>query len=625
MAPGAAALRRADVHLLDLGVMLKCTAEANARRDAVVMQQVAQHLSFSHSEYSDKPLEAISAEALDLACEITGSAGGAIYFLSTAGTAQFERLAVREGVGFSYPSNLPLTSGTTVRWATERHRAYQQIGGSSAAGALRRAVDSPGGTELVTPIAGPLADTSAPAVGAIALFHREGETRGYGSYERALVRNVALRLALFRTNTATRQIATAISTLRSRSPRRLQTSQPTANVVRPSWPKDILKATERFEEPLSQLAASTHSHSVTLRIALPDHELAAAHGLSLARVAAYPPMRLDEPFEREREGDPGMHWDVMRDGCEKYASRIGGDSHFVQVRAGTESVLCVPVRIEGILAGTLNLESPFADNYATFLPLVVALAGAVGRTLADARAEIEGDLLDRTAQALARRHEYSGVLSAMRTDLESVEPSELRRKLTGEVDALQTVVQDLRKPDVRPDLTAKSLWDIVQDASQQIQLWIVKERPVDNTYHTPLSPRATEALETVMSSVFRNVNYHSTSEGRDREGQPVPRLKFDRTHLEGVEQAVVIVENLSKTLLRPEVCAELYRYPVEGPHREIRLGTYIAGLNARRVGARIHAVPFHGGQALRTTLIVPVEKLYDRSNPGEDISHPGGG
>jgi hypothetical protein len=613
-----------DRHLQDLGVMLKCTAEANVRRDAVVMGQVAQRLSFSPLQHGGDSLRSVSADALELACEITGSQGGAVYLSSTSGEPHFECLARRMGPRFSYPSTLALNAKTTVGWCVERHRAYHQISGSAAPQSLVRAVESLGGTELVTPIAGPLADTWAPAVGAIVLFHGEGESRGYSAYERALVRNVALRLALFRTNSATREIATAISVLRSRSPRRLQTAaeEPTS-AVRPSWPRDVVRATERFDETLSRLAASTHSHSVTLRIALPDEERPSGHGLLLARVAAYPAARLDEPYEQEREGDPGLHWDVMHKGTEQYVARIEGDSRFPQVRPGSKSAVCVPVKVEGILAGTLNLESPFPDNYASLLPLVVALAGAVGRTFADARAEIEGDVLDRTAQALARKHEYSGVLTEMRNDLEIVNPESLREKLGDKVEKLRTVIQDLREPGVPAKIPARTLWRLVEDTLQETQLGAVREAPSETMFYRPLSPRATQAIMTVLVNVFRNVNYHSTSDGRDRDGRPMPRVTSGVTLLDGAQQAVIFVENLSKRLLTLDLCAELYRYPL-APSSEIRLGTYIAGLNARRVGARIHATPIQDGRALRTTLIIPMESLYDTTDSA-DVSYSGRG
>lgn len=594
-----------------LGVRLKCTAESNARRDSVVMKQVMQRLSMAPSQNLASSLEIVSNEALRLACEITGSAGGSVYLMSpTPEQPEFRRLAEVTGPNFSYPHTLPFHEETTVGWAVAQHRAYQQIAGSSAAELLVRAVESQGGTELVTPIAGPLANTWAPAVGAIVLFHSAGDPRGYSAYERALVRNVALRLALFRTNIATREIATAISTLRSTSPRRLQMSPvPSPLSARVPWPKDITLATERFDEPLHQLADSTFSHSVTLRIALSDEQHKSEHGLALVRVAAYPAVRLEEPYATEWEGDPGLHWDVMRTGNEKYVSNTLHDIHFQEVRPGTVSSLCVPVKVEGVLAGTLNLESPFIDNYAPFLPLVVALSGAVGRTLADARAELEGALLDRAAHALARRHDFSGVLKAIETDLKGIDTSPLKGKLLDKVGTLQSLVQDLREPEVSVELQAKSLWEIVEDTRKQISLDAAVSQPTERLFHENLAPRASQSVAIVLSSVLRNVNYHSAQDARDSDGRPVPRISFGSTYLQGAVQAIVTVENLSLHYLEPGFCAELYRYPVGDPHGEIRLGTYIAGLNARRIGARIHANLLKDGKTLRTTLIVPVREL----------------
>jgi hypothetical protein len=211
----------------------------------------------------------------------------------------------------------------------------------------------------------------------------------------------------------------------------------------------------------------------------------------------------------------------------------------------------------------------------------------------------------------------------MQEDLKAVDPEWLKEKLTDKIAVLRTVIQDLREPNIPANVSEQSLWEIVEESLRQIQLGAVREPPSEDIFHRPLGPRATQALTTVLSNVFRNVNYHSTSDGLDRDGRPVPRVMSDVCLLDGTKQAVIIVENLSKWFLKPAFCAELYRYPVEGPLREIRLGTYIAGLNARRVGAHIHATTIQGGRALRTTLIIPVENLYDTAASGRDLSYSG--
>jgi GAF domain-containing protein len=605
-------VRPADiVEVRDLGVKIKCTAESNARRDSVVMQRVTAHLSFPASS-GESSIGEVAANALALATDITDSNGGAVYFRVPSDKPLFRRIAVQTDAGHAFPEEIQERSGTTVEWSVQKHRAYQSIRGSSAAEMLTPTVQPEGNTELVTPIAGPVADLLRPASGAIVVFRSEG-LRGYSAYERALVRNVALRLALFRTNIATREIANAIAVLRAGSPSRLQpTLGSPSERATAIWPKDIGKATARFAGPLSQLAESTHSHSVTLRIALPDPRSNSIHGLALVRVAAHPAERIYDPFERVMEEDPGPHWQVMRDGREVYVPVATADTGFPVLRPGTVSMLCVPVKVEGILTGTLHLESPFADNYAPYLPLVVALSGAVGRTLADARAELEVGLLDKAAQGLARRHDYSGVLTDMKERLASVEPADLRQGLIRSATQLQTLIKELREPELPERLPEPTLWEIVRESVDESLIGRSITQPAEPIFHQPMVPRATRALTTVLENVWDNVERHSTKSGWDALGRrTVPRIRFGTAELDGRTQAVVAVENMSFDILDEKSCAALHRYPAEGRAGEMRLGTYIAGLNARRIGARIHAMPIEGGRGLRTILIVPVEDLRD--------------
>jgi len=598
--------------LQDLGVRLKCTAEANARRDSVVMGQVMQDLTFTSGD-EDSSLESMSEKALKLACQVTGSIGGAIYYLSTS-PREFWSAATVDGDDHAYPPTLPYENrDSPVRWAVERHRAYQQIVGSSASRALVRAVTATGGTELITPIAGPLANTSSPAVGAIALFHHPDNPRGYTAYERALVRNIALRLALFRTNVATRRIANAIATLRASSPSRTPLTATAQVADLPERPRDIIIATERFEKPLSEIADSTDSHSVTLRIALPDPDSPSPHGLSLHRVAAFPPARMMDDYPIEHRGDPGLHWDVFESGRELYVPDAKRDQkHFrKEIRENTRSVLCVPVKVDGILVGTLNLESTTVDNYAPYLPLMIALSGAIGRTLADARAEIEGGLLDRAAQALAQHHELGGNLKEIEDELTALKPVRSRNSIVAKIVRLQSTVVDLRSTGSSPTTTvrARTLWEIVEECAQRTQLSIQKDRPADTLFHERLTDQASHCIATALDCIFRNINDHSSPDGRDSAGRLVPRIRFTTGLLQGTTQAVLRIENLAREFLDQRFCAELYRYPSEGTQREIRLGTHIAAIHARRIGGRVHASVPAAGRIVRTTMIIPVGEL----------------
>jgi len=607
--PGSMHVTAVERLLQDLGVMLKCTFEANTRRDAVVMNQVAQELSIHGTEQPD--FATAASRALNLALRITGSNAGAVYIASAHDQVVFVRRALASGGTYEYPEHIPFDVNTTVGRAIVYHRAYQHIGMSGGmAPPLERAVKARLGTELVTPIAGPLADTLEPAIGAIVLYKRP-DAQVFSAYERALIRNVSLRLALMHTTMANRDIAMAISALRRNSPGRYQSPQhsnkPTAN-MHGDWPKDIRLAVERFHGPLEQLAESTQSHSVSLRVALPDQHQP-THGLALTRVAAYPPARIDESFQIQKEGDPGPHWDVMRSGEEIYVRDTASDPRYPEIRPNTRSALCVPIRTEGILTGILNLESPLVDNYAAFLPIVVALCGAVGRTLADARASLEREVLDNAAHALAKRHEFIGDLMALRKGIEELSTEGSKDSLLERMEAMAALSQDLRTPQVH-DAGSSSLWGTFVVCVRQTQLRFgLFDKPTDAAFFQPLDPAATQTIATVFRSLLRNISYHSDTAAYDSERRPVPRVRFLMTGLQGLNQAIIVLENKALGFLDPDFCKELYRYPVQGPGGQLRLGTYIAGLNARRIGAQLHACALDDLQTFRTTMIIPVGNL----------------
>jgi hypothetical protein len=303
---------------------------------------------------------------------------------------------------------------------------------------------------------------------------------------------------------------------------------------------------------------------------------------------------------------------VLRSGHQSYVPRIG-DRHpqFPEVRPGTRSALCVPVKVEGILAGTLNLESPFENNYAPFLPLVLALSGAVGRTLADARAQLEDAILDLAAQALDRRHDSSRELDRISKDLEGLPASPERDTLLDQAERMQSLVKNMRrKREHGPAPAPASLWQVFEATVRKLGLKIHGCRaPRLKLFDETLDERACACLTTMFLSILYNLNQHSSADAHDTRGRPVPRVRFEVLRLQAVDQAVVILESLSSKYLTEEFCGELYRYPIKRPNAELRLGTYIAGINARRVGARVHSSLFEDSRTLRTTMIIPIEQL----------------
>ena len=100
-----------------------------------------------------------------------------------------------------------------------------------------------------------------------------GEPSPYGSYEVAVVRNVALRLALLATTTKTTQAAEMFARLSMRAARLSLSSEGDRKPSTPPivlLPKDIEEAVPAIEDALSTLGEVTGAGTATFRAALPS-------------------------------------------------------------------------------------------------------------------------------------------------------------------------------------------------------------------------------------------------------------------------------------------------------------------------------------------------------------------
>jgi hypothetical protein len=244
------------------------------------------------------------------------------------------------------------------------------------------------------------------------------------------------------------------------------------------------------------------------------------------------------------------------------------------------------------------------------MPMVVALCGAIGRTLADGRAYLEAEILDDAANALTKKHDFIGDLRELRQKIEGTQaPASSIRALIEQVEPMESIIHDLREPRARTSVS-ESIWEILVKSAGALHMNFGRMRePEDDIFHLPINPAVAETVSTIFRCLLTNINRHSNMAGYDADGQPTPRAEFSTTTLQGSQQAVIALENYSLQYLSHDACRELYRYPVPGREGELRLGTYIAGLNARRAGARVHACVLDDFKTFRTTLILPVGEL----------------
>jgi GAF domain-containing protein len=589
-----------------LAVALKCTAYANSRRDSVVMQQMYRQFSLT----DPAGFEEIASQAIKLAMDITNSSAGAIYLQTSEPVDGYRRISVR-GTRGVYPEviNHDDDSKALAR-VVSGHRAAQ-LWESYPEAWRSRTVEGLHGAELITPIAGPLASPWAPAVGAISLFRQGSNAAAFSAYDLALIRNLSLRLALLRTTNSTSNIARAIANLRSHSrfdPKVVRSTGTYDGADGHAIPRDIQAVVQRLDGPLKTLSESTYSHSVTLRVALPSANAMEPHGLALVRVAAYPRKRLFDEERVQNESKGGINWKVAQSGNYEYAADVKKHRQYLPIRPRTASQLCLPVRTEGALVGVLNLESTHLDNYASMIPLLDAFCGALGRTLADARAAFEQEVLDRAAHTIAKRHDIDNFLTELNRRLQKVNISLPAWDAVNDFTLrTRTALEEIRRPPSPEETRTQSLGGIIGDAISDLEIETYLQPPLgEESFEARLGADAAGPIRVAITNVLRNLNQHSALTVDESMGHPPMRISYHTVSYAGVDHAVVLLENYADYYVDSARVLELYRFPLDGPDGALRLGAFLAGLNARRAGARVHSVALNHPRMVRTTIMIPI-------------------
>jgi GAF domain-containing protein len=594
------ALERSSGVLDGLRLRLRATAVAANRHDSLVMAMVTEKLrsSLVHTE-------ANLGAALDLAVSVTNSDGGAVYMMYSAKEVVYRAVAKQGNANLV--SEIKRNSDSAVSWSVEHHRPYQispQLGAAARPGITH----PPTGVELVTPIPGPLASPATPAVGVLALYRLE-QGREFRAYEQALARNVALRMALMHATKLSGSLALAIGALDDRPPVDRSYLAPKRSRRGGLWllPDDYQEVLDRIDRPLAKLCEATYSQSVTMRLALPDPRSQASHGLTLVRCAAHPRIRMRDKRRALREREGGIAWSVMRRGEHEDVRDVAADRRFLQVRAEVASEFCVPVKVQGTTIGTLNLESPIRDNYAASLPLVLAFAGALGRAFEEAASARAKQVIDQAALSIAKRHAIDNYVTDLQRSLSKEEVSDRgRRALDRFAQRARQTLSEMRGKAVIEAVGTATLREVVQSSLLSLDTTLaVPEIPASHPFDAQLDPLRATATSLALTNLFQNAISHVDPIPRGFTGMPQRRVAFSRTYLDGAECAVIAIENQIRLPLPSDRLAGLYHYPLTGKNDELRLGAFLAGLAAQRVGGRLHAYQSPEAQTLTSVLIIP--------------------
>jgi hypothetical protein len=584
-----------------LAVMINATPSAQAARDVAAMNEAAKLPRRSpDADEVPRPSEEYSAFAeasLNLARNVTDAALAALYVRTATLPTILERKHYSGSTSSdTFPTRIDTTSIADAEIAQVLdHQRFIHRPYSSTFGRAEGEI----GAELLCPLPWTSPVPDGPAAGLLVL-RKPIASGSFSAYHRSLVRNVSLRLGMHRYATAAAAIGSAIAELRRRPIERFDAHLGLQGLA--STPNDVRVAILRAQKILPALGDATDSHSVSLRLLLPSSEVEGAHGMALIQVAQYP--QSEGPLvPRVQYEDDGANWTVVRSGRYIIHGDIAVAQNYTSHRAHTNSELSVPVRSEGRVVGTLNLESPYRDHYQALGPLVEAFGAAIGRVLADTSSMYAQATLSRSIQVDALSHDLrkriDEAVDANERGETKLVLSNLRRS-QGILDSIRT----LSEPSPTED---QPINDIISQAiadSDMVLLW----KSIEATYEqkmTTVAGHIAPILRPVLAQLFSNLKDHNVMT-EDRSSL-VPRILLDACIIDDRNFVTVAITNVSSDELDLAVVQDLYRIPVRGARKTgLRLGAYLAGVRTRSVGGTIHASILPSDKPrLRTVICVP--------------------
>jgi hypothetical protein len=181
-----------------------------------------------------------------------------------------------------------------------------------------------------------------------------------------------------------------------------------------------------------------------------------------------------------------------------------------------------------------------------------------------------------------------------------LEVLDLIQKVTEELIAMRELPSAEEEPET-------ALIEILRRAIEQVDYLGSVPDPMDNPIlAAPIAGHRVKLLQVAIANVLSNMmNYSATSRAGAPPG-PIREIKVSTTELQGGKQAVLTFRNYADSYLHPGRIADLYRCPVPDSDDRLRVGGFLAGLNARRSLARLHCGILADQRTLKTTLVIPL-------------------
>jgi hypothetical protein len=586
------------------------TPQASIHRDRVVTANV-QHALNAISTAPDEPhLNILLPSLLSMAKNVTESSGAAVYFaqrplpdeqtpsgaparqvLVAAATDTDEGLTLRSQrvvlarkkssniVGMSFTLGLPLLAPVPRAVAPQSASAWT--------------IDIDDGHqifELAVPIPTGIGGGAGSNQGVVTLCRlTDGEPNAYGGYELALLRNVALRIALLRASFTVSDAAAVIAS----TGRIFAVAEPTAATrpaaaaSRPALPPDIAPALDSIRAILGLAAQLTDSHSVTFRVLVPRWDARErVADPALLRVAACPDSGMQDDHARLPLRVPSVNTWVAQHGLPCYISNfatVAGEPDPRPIAIGrrrSQSELCTPIFVDQRLVGTLNFESRFPNTYVLQSPIAEACAAQIAMAIAAERRRHLRDVVSIGSDVQAAAHELRTVaktlngLTAGRTDA----PVD-RSLLKGAATSILEIINTLGPPTDR----VSANWRLDQIVQEAVTKAGIRTQPFSIAQLGPWDAVTERRLYLVFYEIFRNVDRHAELSAG---GTPV--IEDFPAVLGGRHYTMLAITQAIRSGSVPPT-EKLYRVPLSADDG-VHFGAFTAGAIMRTLGGDIHAI-----------------------------------
>jgi GAF domain len=618
-----------DEAVLRLAVMASTTATTSVYHDTMITTRVDERLSRQDSGAANADLRAATQQLIELAAEVTDSVAVCYYVVDPINRELRQVAAhVPDELEATFPDRIGVDDPVVAAQAVGRRRplVHGWAGSRTKVSPTMEfsAAELPPYVELATPVPGPLASPRV-ACGGVVTAVRVAESgqpvKSFGAYDHSLLRNVALRLALLH---ATEDMEAAADMFRDLTIRQsgalASASSARARLCGgkeadiPPLADDVVQALPSIEAALAEVARLTNSHSATFRLAQPLLATSAAHGLGLVRIAAHSKDGLLDPRPVQDVTEPGINCRAALSGRPQNVPFVDLDRGYDAVRPHTRSQISVPVAVEGMVIGTVNLESPVERNYDARVSTAIAFAEHVGMVFAGARLSLARELHQYATQIVTRAHDLSAETRQIARATAGAPPV-ARRKVGEAIARIEERARGIGSFDSDDERRAPATMPtLASEAWRRANLLYIDRQIEERAWG--MFGETTTAVYDCLRHVFVNVQSHMPIDA-----EAPPEVRVSSALWGGRRYDIVRVRNEAKERIDPARAANLYQVPVvdhrppsRGDGSDVKLprfGAYLAGIEARTVGGNVHF-------ALEEPEMVRIMVMIPAPAPGQD-------